>query len=926
MRKFSVCIIALVCFAINLHGQGFYGVHSPNGVDVWGVGKSGLVFHSTDGGVTWANFTQGAANLRSIFTMGSDVWIVGDNGAFYSSTNSGIDWSSSSLIGGSTLRSVVFADGSNGWAAGDNGTILNTANGGATWQAQVSGTTQTLYSVAFSDAVTGYAVGALGTVLKTVDGGLHWNSIGQRDWTSDIYSVSVNGGDVYICGADGFSWESDNGGTDWASLYFKTDSKVDVNDVFVKGREDVVYVGGGGFIRHTIDGGGSYQFASHQMFAKLNDVFFYDSLRGWVCSEKNNAIMRTTDGGTTWLLPQGTTIAYSWVSKISTGGSIGNTFVIDPWNKNRIFAALSNAIYMSADRGETWSLVPGKTAGGGSQWSFYISPRDSNIWLAATSGSPSKGVKRSTDRGVTWTSVLTRNFTSYGMPLEMDPDHPDTLFFGAEGAGSGPNGILYRSTNRGATWDTLASTSFRSPCDIVVIPDSTNIMYVGDGTTGSGSAQMWRSTDTGHTWTSIYSSASSEIPMIAVSRLRKDYAFATAWSNTSVMKSTNQGVTWTSISSTTSTWGADIAKDDPNVYMYGTYGGGTSYLSSNAGSSFNPTSLTGSNSGMLCYDRATIFAHQAGGGVYKYVVTYTVPTTNLQTVTVVSPNGGESWQYNTSHNITWTSGNVGNVRIDYKTSPAGAWQTIVASTPSASGSYAWVVPNAPTSQARIRISDASDTNPIDSSNGFFSITVAGISTQPSVLSLGHVGVGSSRSDTIRIFNNGTATLVISSISTSSGVFVPGRTSFSISPSSSDTLSVSFSPIAIQTYNDTLRINTNAPTSPTFVELSGVGDNPNSVPEEGLPTAFALAQNYPNPFNPSTTISYSLPAESFVSLTLYNTLGQEVAELVNQLQTAGRYTVTFAGRDKRGVDLSSGIYFYRLRAGSFVDMKKMLLLK
>lgn len=89
----------------------------------------------------------------------------------------------------------------------------------------------------------------------------------------------------------------------------------------------------------------------------------------------------------------------------------------------------------------------------------------------------------------------------------------------------------------------------------------------------------------------------------------------------------------------------------------------------------------------------------------------------------------------------------------------------------------------------------------------------------------------------------------------------------------------------------------------------------------LPKTFELSQNYPNPFNPSTTLRYGLPHASFVTLTVYNTLGQQVAQLVNEQQQAGYHEVVF-----RGDGLASGVYFYRLDAGSFTSVKKLLLLK
>ncbi|MBI5473293.1 MAG: T9SS type A sorting domain-containing protein [Ignavibacteriae bacterium] len=97
----------------------------------------------------------------------------------------------------------------------------------------------------------------------------------------------------------------------------------------------------------------------------------------------------------------------------------------------------------------------------------------------------------------------------------------------------------------------------------------------------------------------------------------------------------------------------------------------------------------------------------------------------------------------------------------------------------------------------------------------------------------------------------------------------------------------------------------------------------SVPElrEGIPSTFDLEQNYPNPFNPTTTIRYQIPAANRVQLKLYDLLGQEVATLFDDVQEPGRYRLVF---DANG--LASGMYVYRLQAGSFVNTKKLLLLK
>jgi aminopeptidase N len=94
-----------------------------------------------------------------------------------------------------------------------------------------------------------------------------------------------------------------------------------------------------------------------------------------------------------------------------------------------------------------------------------------------------------------------------------------------------------------------------------------------------------------------------------------------------------------------------------------------------------------------------------------------------------------------------------------------------------------------------------------------------------------------------------------------------------------------------------------------------------VEDQIVPDKFSLKQNYPNPFNPSTKIKYTLASKAFVVLKVFNILGKEVATLVNNEQDAGSYSVDFDASN-----LKSGVYFYRIEAGKFIDTKKMILLK
>ncbi len=114
-----------------------------------------------------------------------------------------------------------------------------------------------------------------------------------------------------------------------------------------------------------------------------------------------------------------------------------------------------------------------------------------------------------------------------------------------------------------------------------------------------------------------------------------------------------------------------------------------------------------------------------------------------------------------------------------------------------------------------------------------------------------------------------------------------------------------------TYNSTNIIIT--VTSPVSVDDENKGNM--------IPTEYSFEQNYPNPFNPTTTITYSIPKEGLVTLKVYNVIGEEDAVLLNEVKQAGYYNVSF-----NASELPSGIYFYRLQAGDFVEIKKMVLMK
>ena len=94
-----------------------------------------------------------------------------------------------------------------------------------------------------------------------------------------------------------------------------------------------------------------------------------------------------------------------------------------------------------------------------------------------------------------------------------------------------------------------------------------------------------------------------------------------------------------------------------------------------------------------------------------------------------------------------------------------------------------------------------------------------------------------------------------------------------------------------------------------------------ISDTEIPREFKLYSNYPNPFNPVTNIKFDLPKDVQVSIKIYDMVGREIKTLANEFKTAGRYSVTFSG-----ADLASGVYYYKIKAGEFEQVRKMILLK
>lgn len=342
---------------------------------------------------------------------------------------------------------------------------------------------------------------------------------------------------------------------------------------------------------------------------------------------------------------------------------------------------------------------------------------------------------------------------------------------------------------------------------------------------------------------------------------------------------------------------------------------------------------------------------------------------------VTSPNGGEHWVAETSRKITWDYRGFSDfVRLEYSGNNGNTWQLIDHSAGN-TGEYSWQVPGINSDHCLIRISDLSDLTLTDRSDQPFSI--AEFSEQMKIVinaddryelwvngtSLG----GDSQWDSARTYlvpvlygknviavlgnNRGGDKGVIAEISVNDEVvFVSGNDWRYQNIEKQGWKEVDYNDSSWPLVDDFGRYGI----SPWGTKINGFPANSTAhwiwgtnsetylrgsfdyslqkqeeatdKNQTGMLNNYHLAQNYPNPFNPVTTIRYTLPQAEFVNITIYDVNGRTIRTLIDEMKETGTHSLIWAGNDRFGNHVSSGVYFYKMVTGSFVETKKMILME
>jgi len=878
--------------------------------------------------ISWSSVGPGniGGRIRSIIIdpSNSDIMLIGSvSGGIWKTTNGGSSWSpkldsqdpiaigSMVLVGSST----VYAGSGEGWGNIDavyGGGIFKSTNFGDTW---------TLLS-----STTGSEISKFRNVLRLA-----------TDPIGNVYAVTKNynyKGGVGAYGLDGGLYRSTDGGTSWTKISSTTYSTNYFNGC------DVIPISSSVIL-----------FATNSNGATLGGIY------------------RTTDSGTSWTMI---------TSGLPSASYRRIAMTQDPSSSSTIYAVFESTItgspdwglrgiYKSTDSGASWAVLgtpPTISSTGRSYLStqgwydnvIAVDPFDpSDLYVGGVD------MMKSTNGGTSWFQ-LTYWHSYYGTPvvhadhhsIVFDPNNSGTLF-------SGNDGGIYKTTDNGTSWTNLNNgleiTQFYGGA---VYP--TGSTYFG-GTQDNGHLKF----STGTSWTEVQGGdggyAAQDQTSSSISY--EEYVYL------QMDKTTNSGTTWADCTTGITDAGSSSAclfiapfSINPENSSVLIAGSDNVWITSNSAGSW--TSSSGTLSATFKVSAVTVvnssanylgFAGTTDGKIFK--CTSLDPATGLDTWTEISPTG---------HNGAWVRRIIADLSDKDK-----IYACYSGFNTSGSGKHVWVSTNQGTSWTDISTSlpnipvhslvidpISSSTLYIGTETGVYQTTNGGTSWSafstgmPSYVPIDEL-VLQTGTNKLFAFTHGrgvwqTTTALpveLSAFSASvigSWVKLGWRTETEVNNYGFE--------VERQVHNSTPLSVTN------WVKIGFVNGNGNSNSTKnyrfhdknvlagkysyrlkqidndgkyeyssivevdlGKPTEYHLEQNYPNPFNPNTTIRFSIPLAGNVKIKLFDVQGQEVQTIMDETKDAGTHSINFNAQN-----LNSGVYLYKIESGSFVQIRKMILLK
>ena len=819
------------------------------------------------------------------------------------------------------LRSVSFTDANTGTAVGDGGTILRTTDGGNKWIKQSSGTTLDLMGVSFTEANIGTVVGygwndsyCEGIILRTIDGGKNWES--QSVDSIELQDVCYT--DANTGTAVGYDRNGDqsvilrttDGGDNWINQSsLKTNiirdiCFTDANTGTAVGKIWSGGVHGGGIIHRTIDGGKNWSCQLKDTtvgYGGFMGVCFTDAYTGTVVGgslfNSEGTILRTTNGGNDWINQS------SGTTNILYGVSFADA-------NNGAAVSYGGIIIMTTDGGNNWE---GQLVGTIILYGVCFTDANTGTVVGYDWNGDKSVILRTIDGGKSWINQTADNNGSVTVSgnVKYENNEPAQFIY-VQLYGVDSSKTYYTYTDASGNY----SVQVHKDSYYIYAKVPYNAGYVltyrlkyYDNKSSLAEADLVEVNDN-------ISDIDFTFPVLikgTISGTVKDAVTQQPLSNTLIEFYTAEILADSNV----------VYTDQNGNYTIGVFEGNyilnavsfTGYYRQYYKEAYNPfdaTPITVSQdslnvTGIDFY----LTSPEPGSNIIRGQVRdksgYFI--SNVQVYAI--PLSGENWiesktNYIIGEYILRDLKNGEYILLFYKEGFTSEFYN---------NTYQWedaFIFNL-TGNQNITVSDVY----LDSLNSFGGEILGNVSTNS----------GSSLSGTLLSAINSSGKVVSSILSGYNGNYL-------IPYLENGSYNIKASKIGYSTceYSGEVQIDlTNNPVAQginIFIDITGIEEDRKIVPE-----FFELFRNYPNPFNPSTTIKYSIPKLSFVTIKIYDVLGSEVATLVNEEKPVGTYEIEF-NSTVGSFQLASGIYFYRLQVidpesssgQDFVETKKMILLK
>jgi photosystem II stability/assembly factor-like uncharacterized protein len=782
------------------------------------------------------------------------------------------EWQNGEPVG-VNLNDITQLPGGNYLAFGDFGTVMISTNGGTTWASSYVDTAngnRNIYEGMFLDATTGFACGTDGLLIKTTDGGTTWTDL-TSGTVNDLWYIDMIDADTgYVCGQNSTMLKTTNGGNTWIPIFISATNTTLYKVYFLNASTGYLGLGSstvGRLLRTTNYGATWAQVAGYTGTGTTRGIFFIDSDTGYV-SNSLYQIWKTTNGGG----------SFTQLADFGTGTFYEIKF-FDP--STGIAAGADGQVYITTNYGATWDSTntsQNESNVYGLGLENYLGDA-SNILVCGQAGA----MAQSNDLGITWqplSSVVTTEILREIDFLDVDNGYAvggNTVF-----------SVILKTTNSGADWTRLNfDEGYRlySQCWV-----NENLGFVGR----RGPDGLFKTTDGGTSWTTLNPGVGSSTSIwYDIEFFDADTGYASG-SSGNYIKTTDGGTTWTDLpdghgtSVVYSLW----MFDSQTIISAGA--SGKIYKTTDGGQTFSNLSNLGTTSAMYSlffFDESTGYVAGAGGRAYK------------------TTNGGVNWTQltfplsNTFYDVQFTSPSTGWISgtsgaLMYTMNEGATWN-IADKFPSTQTTYEmsifgnrlWTCGG----NGNILRGYSDPTIPVELTSFTARVTNGNIELSwQTVTEINNAGFDIERRNK-------------NSYWYSIG-YIPGNGTTT--------------EINNYSFVDTSPFNGVNFYRLKQIDFSGTYEFSDVIEVDvRMPSHYTLEQNYPNPFNPVTTIKYSVVNTTHVRLTIYNSIGEEVTTLVNKIQSPGRYNVEFDG-----LKLSSGVYLYQLRAGNFVNTKKMILMK